>query len=80
MKQWLPKEQRKKILFLSDDMRIHSGIGVMSREIVEQTCGVFNWVQVGAAVNHPESGKIVDISEDVSRITGTEDPSDVFLK
>jgi len=75
MKQWLPKEQRKKILLLSDDLRVHSGIGVMSREIVEQTCGVFNWVQVGAAVNHPEAGKIIDVSGDVTQLTGTKDAS-----
>jgi glycosyltransferase involved in cell wall biosynthesis len=75
MKQWLPKEQRKKILLLSDDIRVHSGIGVMSREIVEQTCGVFNWAQVGAAVNHPEAGKVVDVSKDVSIQTGVEDAS-----
>jgi len=75
MKQWLPKEKRKKILLLSDDLRVHSGIGVMSREIVEQTCGVFNWVQVGAAVNHPEAGKIVDVSGDVTKLTGVEDAS-----
>jgi hypothetical protein len=78
MKQWLPKEQRKKILLLSDDMRVHSGIGVMSREIVEQTCGIFNWVQVGAAINHPEAGKMVDISTDVSRIAGINDASVVL--
>lgn len=75
MKKWLPKDQRKKILLLSDDLRVHSGIGVMSREIIEQTCGVFNWVQVGAAVNHPEAGKVVDVSNDVSNLTGIEDPS-----
>ena len=75
MKEWLPKEQRKKIMLLSDDLRVHSGIGVMSREIVEQTCGVFNWVQVGAAINHPEAGKSVDISADVCKITGIEDAS-----
>jgi glycosyltransferase involved in cell wall biosynthesis len=75
MKNWLPKDQRKKILLLSDDLRIHSGIGVMSREIVEQTCGIFNWVQVGAAVNHPENGKLVDLSQAVSEETGVEDAS-----
>lgn len=75
MKNWLPKNQRKKILLLSDDMRVHSGIGVMSREIVENTCGVFNWVQVGAAVNHPEAGKMIDVSTDVAKMTGVEDPS-----
>ena len=68
MNKWLPKEQRKKILFLSDDMRIHSGVGVMSREIIEQTAGYFNWVQVGAAVNHPEAGKLVDISDDTRQV------------
>lgn len=75
MKQWLPKNERKKIMLLSDDFRVHSGIGVMSREIVEQTAGVFNWVQVGAAVNHPEAGKQVDASEEVSNKTGIEDAS-----
>jgi len=74
MKQWLPKAERKKILLLSDDLRVHSGIGVMSREIVEQTCGVFNWVQVGAAVNHPEAGKVVDVSTDIGAVTNVEDP------
>ena len=76
MKQWLPKDQRKKILLLSDDLRVHSGIGVMSRKIVEQTCGVFNWVQVGAAVNHPEAGKVIDVSDDVKNRMGVDDPYD----
>ena len=58
---------------MSDDLRVHSGIGVMSREMVEQTCGVFNWVQMGAAVQHPEAGKVVDVSGDVSNMTGVED-------
>jgi glycosyltransferase involved in cell wall biosynthesis len=74
MKKWLPKNERKKILFLSDDMRVHSGIGVMSREIIEQTAGIFNWVQMGAAVNHPEAGKIADISEELGKHIGVEDP------
>jgi glycosyltransferase involved in cell wall biosynthesis len=75
MKQWLPKEQRKKIMLMSDDIRVHSGIGVMSREIVEQTCGIFNWIQMGAAVSHPEAGKQIDISADVANVTGVIDPS-----
>jgi len=63
MRKWLPKEQRKKILLLSDDLRVHSGIGVMSREIVEQTCGVFNWVQVGAANGYGNSMMIRQLLE-----------------
>lgn len=72
---YIPKEQRKKILFLSDDLRVTSGIGVMSREIVEGTCHRFNWVQVGAGINHPEFGKIIDLSDAVKQQTNVEDPS-----
>lgn len=70
---YIPKEQRKKILFLSDDMRVTSGIGVMSREIVEGTAHHFNWIQVGAGVNHPEAGKIIDISDAVNKEISLED-------
>lgn len=72
-KGYIPKDQRKKILFLSDDMRVTSGVGVMSREIIEGTSHRFNWVQVGAAVSHPEAGKIVDMSDAVNAETGLTD-------
>jgi len=72
---YIQKDQRKKILFLSDDMRVTSGIGVMSREIVEGTAHRYNWVQVGAGVNHPEAGKIIDISDALNTEVGLEDSS-----
>ena len=72
---WLPKEERKTILFLGDDLRIPSGIGTMSKEIVEGTCHRYNWVQLGAAINHPDAGKVLDISDDLSNTTGVEDAS-----
>jgi glycosyltransferase involved in cell wall biosynthesis len=75
MKKWLPKEERKTILLLSDDLRVFSGIGVMSREIVENTCGYYNWVQVGAAVKHPQEGQFVEFSEEIAKSSGVEDPS-----
>ncbi len=34
-KGYIPKDQRKKILFLADDMRVTSGVGTMAREIIE---------------------------------------------
>jgi glycosyltransferase involved in cell wall biosynthesis len=70
---YIPKDERKKILFLADDMRVTSGIGVMTREIIEGTAHRYNWVQVGAGVNHPEAGKIVDLSQAVAQETGVED-------
>ena len=75
---YLPKEQRKKIMFLCDDIRMHSGIATMAREIVLGTTHKYNWVNVGAAINHPEQGKRIDLSQDSSNRTGVEDAS-VFL-
>jgi glycosyltransferase involved in cell wall biosynthesis len=64
---------KKKILLLSDDLRMHSGIATMSKEIVLNTVKEFDWVQLGAAVVHPDAGKIIDASADVARQTGIED-------
>tara|TARA_B100000902_G_scaffold102144_1_gene104566 strand:- start:21031 stop:22521 length:1491 start_codon:yes stop_codon:yes gene_type:complete len=69
----LPKEERKTILLLSDDMRMTSGVGNMSREIVIQTIHRFNWVQIGGAISHPDNGKNVDMNEDITNRTGVPD-------
>ena len=74
-KGYIPKDKRKKILFLSDDIRVTSGVGTMSREIVEGTAHRYNWVQVGAAVTHPEIGKVVDMSEAINTEVGLKDAS-----
>lgn len=66
---------KKKILLLSDDMRMHSGIATVSRDMVVNTVGEFDWVQVGAAIEHPDKGKLIDISEDVKNISGVSDAS-----
>lgn len=54
---------KKKILLLSDDLRMHSGIATMSRELVLGTAHHYDWVQIAGAVKHPESGKVVDLSQ-----------------
>jgi glycosyltransferase involved in cell wall biosynthesis len=64
---------KKKILLLSDDIRVTSGIGTMSKEFVLGTVDKFNWLQIGAAVKHPENGKMVDVSDDVRKRTGVQD-------
>ena len=64
---------KKKILLLSDDLRMTSGIATMSKEIVLGTVDKFDWVQLGSAVSHPEFGKIVDLNEDVRKRTGIQD-------
>ena len=74
-KGYIPRDQRKKILLLSDDIRTHSGIGTMSKEIILNTAHCFNWLNLGGAVKHPEHGKGFDISEDINKHTGLTDSS-----
>jgi len=64
---------KKKILLLSDDLRMTSGISTMSREFVLGTIHRFDWIQIGAGINHKEKGLIVDCSEDVRQRTGVKD-------
>lgn len=66
-------KKKPKILLLSDDLRMASGIATMSREFVLGTVDKFDWVQVGAAINHPEQGKILDLSADIQQRTGIKD-------
>ena len=64
---------KKKILLLSDDLRLTSGIATVSRDIVLGTVHKYDWVQVGAAMNHPDSGKVLDLSDDCNKLTGIND-------
>ena len=66
-------DKKKTILLLSDDCRMTSGVGVMSLEIIRQTCHKYNWIQVGGAIKHPEEGQTFDVSKDLQDYTGVED-------
>jgi hypothetical protein len=70
---YVKKEDRKKILLLCDDIRMHSGIATMAREIVVGTAHHFNWLNVGAAINHPEAGKGIDISPEINKVAELKD-------
>jgi hypothetical protein len=50
---YIPRDQRKKILMLSDDIRTQSGVGNMAKEIVLNSAHHFNWVNLGGAIQHP---------------------------
>ena len=67
------KVKKKKILLLSDDLRLFSGIGTMSRAIVMGSMHKYDWAQIGGAVNHPDNGKIFDMSKDAAKESGVED-------
>ena len=67
--------KKKKILLLSDDLRMASGIATMSKALVMGTVDKYDWFQVGAAIEHPEKGKILDVSLDIQKRTGVVDAS-----
>jgi hypothetical protein len=72
---YLPQNERKKILLICDDIRVHSGVATVARELVINTAQHFNWVNVGGAINHPEQGKRLDLSPDTNTNTGLNDAS-----
>ena len=74
-KGYIKKEDRKTILLLCDDIRMHSGIATMAREFVVGTGHRYNWINLGAGINHPEKGKVFDLSADVNKRLGIEDAS-----
>tara|TARA_B100000287_G_scaffold431456_1_gene488746 strand:+ start:2016 stop:3455 length:1440 start_codon:yes stop_codon:yes gene_type:complete len=67
------KRKKKKILLLSDDLRMSSGVGTMSREIVLGTIDKYDWVQIGGAIEHPDKGKVVDMHDAVKEEVGIDD-------
>lgn len=75
---YIEKDKRKKILLLCDDIRMTSGISTMAREIVLGTAHHYNWVNLGGAINHPEAGKRMDLSQSTNEVAGLKDAS-VFM-
>lgn len=72
---YIKKEDRKKILLISDDIRFFSGIATISREIVIGTAHRYNYVCIGAALQHPDKGKRMDLSQSTNELLGIQDSS-----
>jgi glycosyltransferase involved in cell wall biosynthesis len=75
---YLPQDQRRRILLICDDIRVHSGVATVAREMVINTAHHFNWVNLAGAINHPEKGKRFDLSQDTNTNAQIEDAS-IFL-
>ena len=75
---YLPPEKRKKILLITDDIRVHSGVATVGREIVLHTAQHFNWVCMGGSIKHPDAGKRFDLSQSTNDTAGLTDSS-VFV-
>ena len=63
---YIPKDKRKKILLICDDIRVHSGVATVTRELVINSCQHFNWAQIAGAIKHPDKGKRFDLSDDTN--------------
>ena len=72
---YIPQDQRKKILLLGDDIRVHSGVAQVGREFVLNTCHRFNFACIAGAVKHPDKGKRFDISEPIKNDSKVNDAS-----
>ena len=72
---YIPKDKRKKILLICDDIRVHSGVATVAKEIVIHTAQHFNWVQIAGSINHPEKNKRLDLSDSTNKLSGLEDSS-----
>ncbi len=72
---YIPKDQRKKILLITDDIRLPSGVGGVGKDIIINTCHHYNWVNIGGAVKHPDAGKRFDLSSDTNKESGINDSS-----
>jgi len=70
---YLPPNERKKILLICDDMRVHSGVATVAKEIVLHTAQHFNWFQIAGAINHPDKGKVFDLSQQINNDVGLVD-------
>lgn len=72
---YIPCGERKKILLIADDIRVHSGVAQIAREFVINTCHHYNFACIAGAVKHPDKGKKLDIGESMKELSGIDDAS-----
>ena len=77
---YIKREDRRKILLITDDIRVHSGVAQIGREIILNTLHKYNWCQIAGAVQHPEKGKIIDMAEDLKKEFPEVVEKDPYLK
>jgi glycosyltransferase involved in cell wall biosynthesis len=64
--------KKKKILLLSDDLRMSSGVGTVSKAFVLGTMDHYDWAQIGGAIKHPEERKVIDMNQALKEEHGIE--------
>lgn len=49
---------KRKILLISDDINVPTGVSIMSKNIMQSTSDTFDWVQYGGLQNHPNNQRV----------------------
>ena len=70
---YIKQSDRKKILLLTDDIRVHSGVAQVGREIIHNSAHKYNWVQIAGSVKHPDKGQVFDYADLIKDDIGVED-------
>jgi glycosyltransferase involved in cell wall biosynthesis len=70
---YIPRDERKKILLIADDIRVHSGVAQIAREFIVHSCHHYNFACVGGAVKHPDKGKVFDMNAPIGKEANIED-------
>lgn len=65
--------KKLKVVIVSDDIRFPSGVSNITKQIILNTIGDFDWVQMSARYNQVENNSIIDVSDSVKKITNVND-------
>lgn len=68
-----PIKKKRKLLLLSDDITTTSGIATMSRELIVGLCKDYDFIQLAALQQHPDHGKVKDVSQAIAQESGVLD-------
>jgi glycosyltransferase involved in cell wall biosynthesis len=63
----IKKEDRKRILFITDSLNCTTGVGNISREIVYATANHFNWLVVGGFAKTEKHGQVFNLSDVINK-------------
>ena len=61
------------MLWIGDDLRMHSGVATQLRELVLGLVDEYDICCMAGAIQHPEAGKVVDLDEATRQMTGVKD-------
>ena len=59
---------KKKILWIGDDIRMHSGVATMGREMILGCAHKYDFCCIAGAIKNPDTGKVLDLSQATNQL------------